>query len=225
MPRFHHRYGKQTGTRRSSAASTVSAFFLLILLSFAGCISTPTGGPPPPEKFYTLEYPSPRFPHLAPLGLSIEVGKIHTADAFRTTAMIYRTGPFERQIYHYDRWVAPPGDLVASFILRDMESSGLFEAVFSIHSMQMGDGFHLSGEVQEFLEIDEENRCRASVVLLITLTDRSTQRIDERIILQKTYRYTGLSGEQTALGFAMSMSGAIERLSAELIEDVHAALR
>ena len=77
---------------------------LIILLLWCGC-----GKPPMLVQKYLLEYPAPVVQKAAPLGDSLKVEQFAVAQAFNTTAMVYRTSPYQAENYNYSRWRVNPG--------------------------------------------------------------------------------------------------------------------
>jgi uncharacterized lipoprotein YmbA len=80
---------------------------------------------------YTLEYPSPVSKEPAQIKELIKVERFSVANAFDTSAIVYRDGPNLRNIDPYNRWRTKPGDMVTDFLIRDLRHSGLFQAVFT----------------------------------------------------------------------------------------------
>jgi ABC-type uncharacterized transport system auxiliary subunit len=184
---------------------------LLSLVLLQGCLIG-RGKPPPPEQEYALEYPSPTYPDLAPLHEPLKVDRFYTVQAFNTTAMIFRSGPYKRELYNYNRWTANPADLVYACYTRDLMKSGLFRAVLTYRDAEKS-RYRISGLVEDFLEVDEGGSARARLVLNATLFDDDARDPAGRILFQKAFSVEGDAREQTADGFAASMSRAMEKLS------------
>ena len=191
--------------------------FLIIM--FLGC-----GGPPALVNKYLFEYPSPVFTVNPPLDEPLKVELFSVAQAYNTTAMVYRPNPYTREAYSRNRWRVSPGYLVTDFLVRDLRNSGLFKAVFS-HSSARRSRFALEGGVEEIEEIDGGDGWNAALALNITLLDTGEEEITKRVVFQKGYRTLEPLPEKTPQGLARAMSRAMERLSQEIVAEVHRAVQ
>ncbi|MCX5895855.1 MAG: ABC-type transport auxiliary lipoprotein family protein [Proteobacteria bacterium] len=194
-------------------------FILVLLLS--GCIGG--GSRTRMVKKYTLEYSSPVVQGLSLATGTIRVERFTVAQNYNSTAMVYSPEAFKRQEYQHSRWRVNPGDMVTDYVLRDLRSQGLFNAVFSYRDTEDA-RYILEGEVDEFLEIDEKEGGKAVLGITITLLDMSQKEITKRIIFQNNYRFNEVIEEQTTLGLVRGMSSAMEKLSKQLIQDLYRVL-
>jgi ABC-type uncharacterized transport system auxiliary subunit len=128
----------------------------------------------------------------------------------------------ERDTYQYSRWRANPGDLVTDYFLRDLREAGAFSAVFSYYQTEDA-RFILEGGVVEFLEVTEGGSRKAALALSVTLLDMDEDEVPERIVFQKKYSHRESIGDKSPAGLAEAMSEAMQKLSGELIADIHAA--
>ena len=118
---------------RSVIPSLVTIVCLLIsLLLWCGC-----GKPPMLVQKYLLDYPAPPV-KAAPLADSLKVEPFAVAQAFNTTAMVYRTIPYKSETYNYSRWRVNPGYLVADYLTRDLRNSRIFKAVLTRRQSHQG---------------------------------------------------------------------------------------
>jgi ABC-type uncharacterized transport system auxiliary subunit len=153
----------------------------------------------------------------------LKVNSFATSPLYDSRRMIYRTAPFERQSYNYHRWIVDPGQMTASYLLRDFRNSGLFRAVLSFRSMEPA-RFLLSGEVEEFIEIDTREKGTAKLVVHLILWDKGNGEVSEWVLFENRYALNGSEVPQTADGLSKSMSEAMQRLSERVIRDVHGAV-
>lgn len=201
-----------------AGAGHLMAGVLLVLL-FCGC-----GKPPTLVQKYLLEYQSPVVASSAKIDEGVKVELFSVAQAYNSTAMVYRPTLFKSDAYAYHRWRVNPGNLVSDYLVRDLRNSGLFKAVFS--TGQSGTSrFLVEGGVEEFQEIDEADGWKAALALNITLLDLNYQEITKRVVFQKNYRAVEPMTEQTPRGLAEGMSRALARLSAPIITDLYEAAR
>jgi len=192
---------------------------LIILMLGCGC-----GQPPMLVQRYMLEYPPPLMPKTTPLNDSLKVEQFAVAQAFNTTAMVYRTSPHKEENYRYSRWRVNPGYLVADYLTRDLRNTHYFKAVLSADSANQA-RFALDGGVQKIQEVDQGKVWEASLALSITLLDTSENEITRRVLFQKNYQATEAMTEKTPAGLAEAMSRALAQLSPQIITDVYQAAR
>ncbi len=194
------------------------AFFLLVLLLAAGCAT----GSRPQDKisFYILEYPTPAISTNQRIPAALMVKRFSVAPAYNSTKMIFRDGPFRRDEYVFHRWRVNPGDMASGFIGRDLMESGLFRAILSSESEGAAD-FVLTGSVDEFLEIDEEETWKASLGITVTLSAEKEKDITRKIVFQKTYKSEKILEKKRPAAFVAAMSEAMARISGELIADIY----
>jgi ABC-type uncharacterized transport system auxiliary subunit len=199
---------------------------LVLLMPFlsvlSGCLS---GGEPPVEiRQHVLEYDSPEHSGLSPLDVVLKVNRFGPSPLYDSPRMVYRTGPFERRSYNYHRWMVDPAQMVTSYLIRDLRSSELFRAVLSFRSMEPA-RYLLTGEVEEFLELDTGEKAEARLTVQLILWDSRNDDVSGRVLLQKRYGVSGPKRSQTAEGFAASMSEAMGSLSQQVGRDIHRAVR
>ncbi len=194
-----------------------SAALLVSLLLWCGC-----GKPPMLVQKYLLDYPAPVVRAGAPLDASIRVQKFEVDEAFNSTAMVFRTSPYQAESYNYSRWRVNPGYMVADYLSRDLRDSRLFKAVLPAESPAKA-RFALEGGVAEIQELDLGETWQASLALNITLMDATEEDITRRVIFQKTYRAAEPLTVKTPAGLADAMSRAMSQLSAQIVTDVYQA--
>ncbi len=180
------------------------------------------GGPPAMVNKYMFEYPSPVFKVKAPVDESLKVELFSVAQAYNSTAMVYRPNPYTQKAYSYNRWQVNPGYLVTDFLVRDLRNSHLFKAVFP-HTSGGRSRFVLEGGVEEIEELDEADGWKAALSLNITLMDMNEEEITKRVVFQKNFQTQELMVEKTPQGLAQAMSRAMENLSQQIVAEVHQA--
>jgi ABC-type uncharacterized transport system auxiliary subunit len=194
--------------------------FLLMILA-SGC-SFGTKATHPVNQ-YTLEYPSPIVKEMVRINELIKVERFSVAQAYDTSAIVYRDGPNLRNIDPYNRWRTKPGEMVTDFLTRDLRHSGLFRAVFSYHENR-GTRYLLEGQVEEFLESKEKDGLKAILRLNVTLLDLSKKVLTERVAFQRAYGYTEPLETETYKGLAQAMSRAMEKFSRQMMMDLCQAI-
>lgn len=174
-------------------------------------------------KQYFPEYRPPAPAGPARTDEAIRVEPFSTAQAFYSTAMLYRSSPFELSSYTRERWRVVPGDMVTDFLVRDLRASGSFKAVLGYDDP--GEGrFVATGTVVEFLETDGGNGPAARLTADVTLLDTTRREITQRVVFQKTYAVEEAMSEKSARALAEAMSGAMKKFSLALMADLHRAI-
>ncbi len=198
------------------------SFCLIFLLFSIGCYNFKQ--PRNRVEHYTLEYASPVIPNLKPLPASLKVERFTVAPDYNTRRIIYRDGSFKRNEYFYHKWRANPGDMVASYLTRDIKNSGLFKAVLP-HGTDFPFSYVLEGSVDEFVEWDEAQKWNAVLAVTITLMAAHEPDVAKRVLFQRTYHSVKPFKEKNPQGLTEAMSQAMADISAEIIQDVYAALK
>lgn len=193
----------------------------LALFWSAGC-GLPGSQPHIMVKQWTLEYQVPQ-PAPAKLAAGIKLARFQADQAYLGPEMIYRPAPNERGIYHYNRWLASPADLVGDFLLRDLRAEGALSAVYSNRQPQRP-RFKLEGGVEEFLEVDSEEAWHATLKVNFTLLDTKQKQVTKRLLFQRTYSFTSKMPEKNPAGLARAMSQAVAEFSAKARSDIYEAI-
>ncbi|PKN60500.1 MAG: hypothetical protein CVU53_02775 [Deltaproteobacteria bacterium HGW-Deltaproteobacteria-11] len=201
----------------------IKYFFMVpIIISLVAC--SLGGKPAVMVEQYALEYPPPTMQNLSPIDAVVRLERFSVAQIFNHVKMIYRQKPYQYNDYAYHRWRANPGDMVGDSMLRDLRAAGIFKSVFSYRDLENA-SLLLKGGVGEFYESDEKDGRKAILSVHITLMDTTQKELTKQIIFQKNYRYEEPVTEQTVQGFARAMSRAAEKLSGQVITDVHEAMK
>jgi ABC-type uncharacterized transport system auxiliary subunit len=205
--------------RGGSLKKSVFIFLLMILTS--GC----SFGSKTAYQInqYTLEYPSPVLKEISEIKQFIGVERFSAAQAFDTSAIVYRDGPNLQNLDLYNRWRTKPGAMVTDFLVRDLRHSGPFRAVF-YYDENDKTRYLLEGQVNEFLESKEKDGLKAVLSLNLTFLDLSKKEITERVVFQRDYRYAEALERETYAGLAQAMSKAMEKFSKQLMMDLDQAI-
>ncbi len=197
--------------------------FLIVFLIFISACITPRQ-PSNRVKFYTLEYDPPMISDLDPLPLVLKVERFSVAPTYNTNQIIYRDRSFKRDSYGYHKWRVNPGDMVTSFLNRDIKQSGLLKAVLS-HESRFPSSYVLEGSVDEFYEWDAEESWKAVLSVSITLMVSNEPDISKKILFQKTYKVEDESAKKNPTALAEAMSRAMSSVSIQIINDIYSYLK
>ena len=204
----------------------IQSRFLLVcgvgLLLFAtGCANL--SKPSNKTSFYTLEYAAQPMNDLKPLPFVLRVERFSASPLYQTENIVYREKPFKKESYSFYQWRAKPEDMVSYFLMRDLQQSGLFKAVLPAAG-GMPSTHLVFGNVEEFLEADQEPAWQAVLAVTIVLLGQKEPDIMKSILLQKTYTATETCKLKNPQAVAEAMSRAMAQVSQQMIRDIHQAL-
>jgi ABC-type uncharacterized transport system auxiliary subunit len=211
--------GKYLAPRKIYSRIICFIFFFLVIQACS------VGGKPQYEiEYYILDYQAPTLEKQAQLDGTIRFDRFTIASAYNTQNMIFRTDNYSLDFFNYNRWAVNPADMVADNLLRDMQASGLFRAIFSRYTAEEA-GFLLQGGIEEFFLRVGKNSKIAVISLQITLKNSNQVEANKHIIFQKKYHQEELLTEQTPRGYCQVMSQALKILSQQIIIDVYQAIK
>lgn len=202
---------------RKTHGRRMAALLLLAILAGLPACSTITRTAPE-ITYYTLEYdpPGENFRDPAPPSHTLRMERFTIAPDYDTDRIVYRDASFTRGAYANHRWHASPEQLVRSFLRRDLETAGIFQAVFH-DAATLGASYGLSGTVEEFLELEEETGWEAVLTLSVTLVDRAPGNDPaQKILFQKRFSAREKADPKTPQAVAQAMSLALRGLSREI---------
>lgn len=195
---------------------------LLLAIFVAGCVGV--GKPPLLITRHLISYPPPVFEKLPQRKETIRMERFSIAAAYNTQDMIFRGENGRFDSFSYNRWAANPADMAADILLRDMQQSGFFQAVFSRYAIGEGDCV-VHGGIQEFFLRMGKNDRAAVISLEITLIDARERNTSRRVLMQKNYHTEALLEDPSPEGYSRAMSQAVETLSRRIAADVHRRLK
>ena len=200
----------------------ISPFLIICFLVLQGCANS--GKPRYDVENYLLDYRAPTFENKARLNTTIRLHRFTIASVYNTQNMIFRTDDYTLDSYNYNRWAVNPADMTADNLLRDMQESGLFRAVFSRYTVEET-RFLLQGGINDFFLRIGENGKFAVISLEITLKDSLRQEATKQIVFQKKYSREELLTDQSPHGYCQAMSKALKNLSQQITTDVYEAIK
>lgn len=186
-----------------------------IALALAAC-----AGKVPETRYYQLAAPAAGPAPAATGELVIAVEPLSADDAYQDERIVYRTSPYRLDYYHYHRWSAAPGVLIAGYLEQALERSGRFRAVVRERG---GDAdVVLGGRVIAIEEVDESRaRWIGRIALELTLEDARTGEVLWTGELAETEPLAAQSPE----GLARALSAALGRIAARAIPEIAARAR
>lgn len=208
--------------KRSSRMLWKYLYLSFCLVMVCGCVST--GKPQISVENYLIDYPVPIFEKQKKIDDTIRVGRFTIAAAYNNNKMIFRQDNYKLDFFNYNRWAVNPADMVGDNLLRDLQASGLFRAVFSRYVVDEG-RYIVQGGIEEFfLRIDQQGKI-AVMSLEMTLKDTKQREATGRILFQKKYRQEEPLAEQSPRGYSQAMSLAMQKLSPRIINDIYEGIK
>ncbi len=199
------------------------AALVVLALLLASC--TGTSAPARDTYYYTLNYTPPAPAAGAePLPVVLRVDRFSSAPPFNTQAIIYADNDLYRNAYARHQWIAPPAELLAHLLVRDLQHTGMLQAVLPPDSFNAPTHI-VNGWVEEILEMDRPDGWLASLRLSITLLAAREPDPSRRILSQKTYAAAIPVAQRTPAGLAAAMSAAAAQVSAQIVRDIDRQLR
>jgi ABC-type uncharacterized transport system auxiliary subunit len=172
---------------------------------------------------YALDYQAPAFPGRAPLAAGIKVARFSSAQEIAGTDMLIQPGPYQRQVWDYQRWRVSPADQVGDFLARDLRASGLFSLVLSHHDPSAV-RFKLEGALERFQLSQSAHGPAAVLEISLTLLDIRERELPRRLIFQRGYAVEVPLAQPAPLDLAQGLSRALAQLSAKIVADLHQAV-
>lgn len=200
------------------------AIILILIVSVLifGCFNVKQ----PPQKidYYTLEYDPPNTQYENPLPHVLNVVTFQVSPVYDADRFLFRDNAFKRNEHFHHRWRTNPGDLITSYLVRDLSQAALFRAVISSEAVPTYSHI-ITGTVEEFFQQMQNRKSMAVLSVQITLTDHQISDITDSILLQKRYTQHQRLRENTPAGFVEAMSQAMRQLSENIIKDIYASLK
>ncbi|MGV8057902.1 MAG: ABC-type transport auxiliary lipoprotein family protein [Smithellaceae bacterium] len=207
--------------KRPGRILTGSLFLLFCLTVVAGCVST--GKPQLQTESYLIDYAAPGQAKLAPIEDTVRINRFTIASAYNNTNMIFRGNNYAVDSFNYNRWAVNPADMVGDSLLRDLQQSRLFRAVFSRYVVDEG-RYILQGGVEEFFLRMGTSSNVAVLGLDVTIKDTKQREAVKRILFQKKYRQEEPLADNSPRGYCQAMSLAMQKLSRQIIDDIYQAV-
>ena len=178
------------------------------LILIAAC-----GGHVPETRYYQLATQAPPAETHATVALAIE--PLIADAAYDDDRIVYRLTPYRLDYYNYQRWSAPPGQLVGNFLQDAFMKSGRFRAV--MHEASDAAPVTLGGRLIALEEVDtSKTEWVGHVAIELTLTDNQTN----KIVWSQQYDETPPLKAQSPEGLAEAISTAMARITQRALPEV-----
>ncbi len=192
---------------------------LFAVLSTGGCALTSKSA----ITYYNLDYPSPKAEYSKTSPDVLMVYKFLSSSEVDTLLFSISDEKKSSSIVSQHRWQENPVDMITELVLRDIETSRLFDkAVDQWSSMRYR--YALEGTVRNLMGEIVENSARAVVEAEVSFIDFEASKLGKKIIFRKLYKITEPSVDKTPAMIAQAMNRAVKRLSKRIRDDVSASM-
>jgi ABC-type uncharacterized transport system auxiliary subunit len=204
-------------SRRGDASGLLLALLAACLLA-AGCQSAP---PAPADRYYRLpELPAQdRVVRPWTRTGSIEIRELRADGPYLERAILFTSGGQTTHIesYNYDHWIYPPPYLIQQHMVRWFRQNRVAPTIVD-DDRGARPAFVVSGKIVRFEQTVEAAAVRADVELELEVASSA----QGSAVSRRTYRMAEPATGTSMDAFVLSMSRALERIYAELSNDVTA---
>jgi ABC-type uncharacterized transport system auxiliary subunit len=202
-----------------SSASYLCFLFIAVFISMSANCAMKTRN----TTFYSFDYPTPTRESENPV---------------RDTLMIYRflldrNVPLDNLIIAQTKngkestlkyqWEENPADMISELMLRDMQSSGLFEkAVDQLSNARYR--YALEGTIKNLNGVIQDDKGKAVLEMEAIVTDFEAPPNSDKTILRKNYKIEVPAQNGTPDGIIKALNLAVKELSQRLRHDVRTIL-
>jgi len=134
--------------RGRSVSGRIACLAALSAGLLAGC------GAARPSKYYQLTVPGggAAAPAGRPYAVTLLLGPLRASHLYREDHIVYSSSGANMGTYQYQRWGEPPTEMLEEILLRELRTSGRYQAVDYLRSNSHGD-YILYGRLYDFKEV------------------------------------------------------------------------
>lgn len=197
-------------------------FYRLLLILLPALLLIGCGGRSEqarPMYYYTLDYPAPVAQAAPPLPYALRIERFSAAPPFDTQRIIYADKDLHRNAYASSRWVAPPGDMLAYLLARDLQRANALQSVIAPDAV-MTPTHVVKGWVEQFLEEGTTDPAQAAIRVNITLLQADQSDPVARVLHQGTYHARAPLTERNPADLSRAMSLAAGQVMVGIRDDI-----
>ena len=137
-----------TAARRFFTAAALGGVFSLIAVAFSGC------GGARPIRYYQLSLPADATAAggAEPYPVTLVLAPFFASHLYRENRIVFGNNAEGMGTYEYQRWAAPPTEMIQAMMIRRLRNGGRFREVYAARSAVRGD-FLLRGQLYDFKEV------------------------------------------------------------------------
>lgn len=147
---------RENGARRHSGgtarhlftATALAGTLSLIAVVLSGCAG------PKPIRYYQLSLPSDAQARSTaePYPVTLVLAPFFSSHLYRGDRIVYGNNAEGMGTYEYQRWAAPPTEMIQAMMIRQLRNAGRFREVYAARSAIRGD-YLLRGQLYDFKEV------------------------------------------------------------------------
>lgn len=174
--------------------------------------------------YHNLDYPSPSVEYNSPFPDTLMIYKFLSVPSVDTHFLNISEEKSKDTVASQHRWQENPVDMITELVLRDIETSRLFEkAVDQWSSMRYR--YALEGTVRNFRgEITGQN-AKAVIEADVSFIDFEASRSGKKIIFKRSYKIDEPSANKSPAMIAEAMKRGVKKLSKRIRDDVAASMK
>jgi len=139
----------RTSYSRAIHFAAFAGISLAIAFAISGC------GGARPIRYYQINPTEAPAAAAAgePYPVTLVVGPFFASHLYREDRIVYGTNSEGMGTYEYQRWAAPPTEMIQAMMIRQLRDSRRFRDVYAVRSAVRGD-YLLRGQLYDFKEVD-----------------------------------------------------------------------
>jgi ABC-type uncharacterized transport system auxiliary subunit len=194
------------------SASMLALLALALILT--GC------GSARPIKYYQLSYPSSAPPPSPDaINTTLLVRPFEASQLYLNDQIVYGFDSPEMGTYQYQRWAAPPVEMLQDALVRGLRATGRFRAVYTIRSVTTGE-YVLAGHLYDFKEVDG-----SAIVARLSYEVRLRERKSGLTVWNHMYNHDEPATEKSVSAIAVAMDKNVQRSVGEVQAGLEAYFR
>lgn len=174
--------------------------------------------------YHNLDYPSPPVEYSDPSPDTLMVYKFLSAPSVDTHSLVISDGKSNNAIVSEHRWQENPVDMITDLVLRDIETSRLFEKAVEQWSSSRY-RYALEGTVRNLRGEIIEKSAAALVEADVSFIDFEASKLGKKIIFKKSYNIREPSDSMALTKIAEAMNRGVRKLSKNIRDDVSASMK
>ena len=200
-----------------SPLATVFTLGLIVILAGCALRSRET------ITYHVFNYPSPVKETQSPIPGTLMVYRFLPAPSVDIDTLVVSQSPGTEQPALLHRWEDNPADMVTELVLRDLDSSGLFEkTVDQLSSARYR--YALEGIIRNLQGTVADGKGKALIAIDATLIDFEGRVGLEKNLLKKLYKIEVPSQDATPDSIIRALNLAVKEFSERLRDDIRAAV-
>jgi ABC-type uncharacterized transport system auxiliary subunit len=173
--------------------------------------------------YHIFDYPSPVKEIQSPIPGTLMIYRFLPASSVDIDALAVSQSPGTEKAALLHRWEDNPADMITELVLRDLDSSGLFEkTVDQLSSARYR--YALEGIIRNLQGTVTDGKGKALIAIEATLIDFEGRVGLEKNLLKKLYKIEIPSQDATPDSIIKALSLAVKEFSERLRDDIRSAV-